>query len=532
MSQPDQDTNSKASKEEPPRLSRSPMADLEHPWLGLESFHEETRAYFFGRDAEIDEIHLRLRSNPLLVLYGRSGLGKTSILNAGLIPRLRDEAQKPALHRLTYKDEDPSPVEQLFYLLFYVYEQSGIRRYIEGTSRAAQWWQTFRTTIPFRLPDDFASRLWLRLHWHKELPNITHLILDQFEEVFTVGARRVGAENEVRDTLAILLQSSIPDPIVRLIEEHEDFLDYFDTDSTPVRVLLALRDDYVYALNRWKRSLPSLGQNNFELSALRGLAALDAVFEPGALRCRYRGEVRQENKADTGLPPIVARETAQRIVRFVAKKGDEVPIEEIEAVPPILSLLCRELNERRFTASARTADAQTRQITFSESDTDVETIVKSFYERCIFGRPDGVRTFIEEELVSYSGARLAQDEKSILSAFEKGWRIPGATNCQLAPDYDDPVKARTCLEELIHERLLTSVTRGENRSYELIHDLLAGVVGKSRLTHEADAQAERLRLEQAAQRRKQKITAAVACALAVTLIATVGLGLLLLFLCT
>lgn len=62
------------------------LADLEHPWLGLESFREETRAYFFGRDTEIAELHLRLRSHPLLVLYGRSGLGKTSILMAGLIP--------------------------------------------------------------------------------------------------------------------------------------------------------------------------------------------------------------------------------------------------------------------------------------------------------------------------------------------------------------------------------------------------------------------------------------------------------------
>ena len=51
-----------------------------------------------------------------------------------------------------------------------------------------------------------------------------------------------------------------------------------DTDSTPVRVVLALRDDYVYALNRWKRVLPALGQNNFELGALRGPAAFDAVF--------------------------------------------------------------------------------------------------------------------------------------------------------------------------------------------------------------------------------------------------------------
>ena len=57
----------------------------------------------------------------------------------------------------------------------------------------------------------------------KEPPNITHLILDQFEEVFTLGAERTGAENEVRDALAILLQCSIPDPIVQLIAEHDEF---------------------------------------------------------------------------------------------------------------------------------------------------------------------------------------------------------------------------------------------------------------------------------------------------------------------
>ena len=53
----------------------SRLADLEHPWVGLESFREETRDYFFGREAEIAELHLRLRSQPLLVLYGRSGFG-------------------------------------------------------------------------------------------------------------------------------------------------------------------------------------------------------------------------------------------------------------------------------------------------------------------------------------------------------------------------------------------------------------------------------------------------------------------------
>ena len=145
---------------------------------------------------------------------------------------------------------------------------------------------------------------------------------DQFEEVFTLGAQRPGAENEVREALAILLQGAIPEPISQLIAEHDDFLDHFDPDSTPVRIVLALRDDYVYALNRWKRHLPALGQNNFELRALRGPAAFDAVFKPGELRCKYRrAKSTKRTELDTGLPPIVNEETARAHRPFRRKEG-------------------------------------------------------------------------------------------------------------------------------------------------------------------------------------------------------------------
>ena len=177
--------------------------------------------------------------------------------------------------------------------------------------------------------------------------------------------RRRAAGHRKRDARRGL-QGAIPERISRLIAEHDTFLDHFDPDSTPVRVVLSLRDDYVYALNRWKRHLPALGQNNFELRALRGPAAFDAVFKPGELRCQYRGEVNAEHRAETGLLPIVSEETAQRIVRFVAEKKEDVPLEEIEAVPPILSLLCRELNLRRFTACRMPKSAA--QITFREGD--------------------------------------------------------------------------------------------------------------------------------------------------------------------
>src|SRR5439155_24493450 len=137
-------------------------------------------------------------------------------------------------------------------------------------------------------------------------------------------------------------QGTSTNPVLLLIADRDDFLDYFDPDSTPVRILLALRTDYIYALNRWKSSLSSLGQNNLELRALRGAAAFDAVFKPGELRCHYCAEVTEENKADTGLPPIIDQETARRIVRLVAEKGQDGPIDELDAFPPILSLLCLE----------------------------------------------------------------------------------------------------------------------------------------------------------------------------------------------
>ena len=183
-------------------------------------------------------------------------------------------------------------------------------------------------------------------------------------------------------------------------------------------------------------------------------------------------------------------------MRFIAKKPPETPIDDIDAVPPILSLLCRELNERRFAAPYGTVDRPAEQMTFRERDADIETIIAAFYERCVVGRPESVRIFIEEELVSYSGARLAQDEQSILRVFERGCDIPGTAGGRRAPGFGEPLQALACLQELVNERLLSALA---DKRYELIHDLLASVVEKSRT-----ARAERLESQEAARRAEQE----------------------------
>src|SRR5579872_5600126 len=89
------------------------MVDERNPWLGLASFTEETRAYFFGREEEIAELARRVQRKLLTVLFGQSGLGKTSILRAGLVPRLRGQGYCPVYVRIDYGRDSPEPAEQI-----------------------------------------------------------------------------------------------------------------------------------------------------------------------------------------------------------------------------------------------------------------------------------------------------------------------------------------------------------------------------------------------------------------------------------
>lgn len=65
------------------------------PFPGLEAFTEQDSAVFFGRDAEIAELLERLhpvvagQTNRLVAVVGPSGVGKSSVVQAGVVPRLR-----------------------------------------------------------------------------------------------------------------------------------------------------------------------------------------------------------------------------------------------------------------------------------------------------------------------------------------------------------------------------------------------------------------------------------------------------------
>src|ERR1700745_4301343 len=89
-------------------------ADSQHPWIGLASFTEGDREFFAGRGDEIDQLLRLVRRDTLTLLYGISGLGKTSLLQAGVFPALRNENYLPVPIRLACLDSPAPLAKQVF----------------------------------------------------------------------------------------------------------------------------------------------------------------------------------------------------------------------------------------------------------------------------------------------------------------------------------------------------------------------------------------------------------------------------------
>ena len=411
-------------------LAKAPEISPEHPWLGLSSFTEETAGYFFGRDQEIRDLHKRILHNPLTILYGQSGLGKTSLLGAGLIPRLKADSSRPyspIIIRLRYEKEDPPLLTQTRKALS---EATGLPS-ITAAPPGETLWETFH-----RLP--------LRLD-HTPTPAI---LFDQFEEIFTLGQLSDERKKEAREWLvqiADLIENRAPSAIEERLRDNRRLTQDYDFDQPPLRIVLTLREDFLSHLEQWKPVLPSLMENRMPLHLLDGPRALEAVTGP----------------ANLGESSLVTREVASRIVRTAADVPDDTPLDSIGAVPPILSLLCEQLNLARLEHKAPRIEAD---LVSRES----EKILQDFYEKSFTSFPhkqrEAIRELIEDKLVTTTGHRapFAWDDAE---AFLKKRKIP------------DPQKV---FRTLVARRLITIEEKSQHPRLEITHDVLTPIVSRSR----------------------------------------------------
>jgi hypothetical protein len=410
-------------------MDASLSIDEHNPWLGLASFTEETQAFFFGREEEVAELERRVKRKLLTVLFGKSGLGKTSILRAGLVPRLRARGYFPVYLRIDYGRDSPEAAEQ-------------IKQAIGHAAATGEWTQTGGVAA--------GESIWEFLHHRDAVLKdaagstlIPLLIFDQFEELFTLAqSDEFGRTRAARfvEELADLVENRPPQVLEEKLEADEQAVERFDFSRSDYRVVIALREDYLAPLESLKKVMPSLSQNRLRLAPMTGSQALQAVLRPGK--------------------QLVSEEVAEAIVRFVA--GD-AELANAEVEPSLLSLICRELNEQRV--------AQGRaEISLDLLAGSHESILSSFYERSLSDQPASVRRIIEDELLTESGYRENLAEETLLHRFQAAGAAPDA------------------LTKLVNRRLLRIEERLDMRRVELTHDVLTAVVKASRdQRHEREA---------------------------------------------
>jgi hypothetical protein len=165
------------------------------PYKNLQAFTEQDRDYFFGRAAVVENLLKKLRSNPgLLAVIGASGSGKSSLVQAGLLPRLRQGAI-PGSETWGFLIARPGSAP------------------LEALTRAG---------LPAKADLSEAIATWLTQN-----PGYTRLVLvlDQFEEIFT--------------TCPPALRKDIDAQLATLFEKIPNFA-----------LVLTMRDEFLPRLNR------------------------------------------------------------------------------------------------------------------------------------------------------------------------------------------------------------------------------------------------------------------------------------------
>jgi hypothetical protein len=216
------------------------------PYAGPRAFGRDERQRFFGRDRESDDLLSLVLAHPVVLVYAASRAGKSSLLNAGLIPRLEDEE----FHVLgSARVAGPLPADAGGIANTYLFH-------------ALSRWNSENTGLGLSLTElagmtlqDFLQRLDQRCSGKPRA-----LIFDQFEEFFTHVDK--GDERRV------------------FIGQIADALGDAPRSDRRLKIVFAMRKEYVVQFEPFVYQLPEKLRTRMRLEPLRAREAMDAVRKP------------------------------------------------------------------------------------------------------------------------------------------------------------------------------------------------------------------------------------------------------------
>jgi CHASE2 domain-containing sensor protein len=417
------------------------------PYAGLRHYTEADAAFFFGREAERDVVIANLLASRLTLLYGESGVGKSSLLHAGVARTLRARSEEaaadddPRLAVVVFADwSAPDPVRRL------------IARVAEEVDRLA-----VGQPLPSALDVDLGAAL---AELGERLGGELLIVLDQFEESFLYHGQ---------DGEASSMATQLPRALRR--------------DDTGANFLISIREDQLARLDRFKGRIPNLFDNYLRVEHLDREAAREAIVRPIEELNRLHGSDEQPFGIEDELVDRVLVELEAGKVGTggaTAVDGGEPRIET-----PYLQLVLTRLWEEERRRGSRTLRAETLADLGGAG-----AIVRRHLDDALGtlgAKEQAAAARLFHYLVTPSGTKIAH-HRADLAAYA------GLAEGDTA----------RLLERLAGEtRILRPV--GEE-SYEIYHDVLAAAV----LDWGARVQARELARERRLRRRWRSLAASIA----------------------
>lgn len=407
------------------------------PWQGFKPYKEEDAEFFNGRSEAIKTLLRIIETKTVTVCYAESGVGKSSLINAGLVPNLREQRYIPISIRFNFEDlKDKGQDEIKTLLCNQVVDAIRNAKYTfeEKNKPYKLIWD-----IPEKRVDVNLSNLWMLL---RNAPKVSlsingfeyfnvykpFLILDQFEQLLYDSNSPIVIECFFELLKDLVLNDTFSDRYLMMREEK-----LVNDEEDSFKVLVSLRQEYIGTLDYWCMSrvpMPSLHDNRYSLQPLTIQEAKEVVLPQGY---------------------DIFEDVVDNIIEF-AKENDAVS-------SILLSIICKRLYDN-------TKDKEGGKIKVSEADVErkKESIIKDYYDEQLKKAQNDKESLLSDEIIHQIEDVLVSEEgnRSLLAI--RNGRMQGIV-------FSESIK-----NTLENYGIIRSESIGANTFVELIHDRVADAV--------------------------------------------------------
>ena len=489
------------------------IENLPRRYPGLKPFERSQSTVFHGRGEDIKRLADLVLRERLVVLFSKSGIGKTSLLQAGVAPELERKDFIPIFLR-SERTETPL-LDTLTEMLAKSPQVSGYDHTGElhpSATHRPTFWEQIK-----RLEFDVNG-----------LPATPVLVFDQFEELFTLAhSERSRSQflSELADLANETMPSTLRDELLGRFQAGDpavtvEAMQWWERQPD-VRIVLSIRSDFLHLLDEVSTSIPGILRNRFQLQPLSREKARAAIVQPAVAEGSFASPQFEYSEASLAemIDFLAGKESSEKTTFDSDDAHTLRRRDEIESVN--LQIICQDIEEKIIEQEIK-EECFSVEPGFYGNEKGLQASLRNFYRNQLDGFP---KAYVERVLQKTARSLPISEADQVLTArspaklsalaqriVEESLVTPGNRRNSVVDDtlIDEYQVTPDFLDTLVDKsRLLRREPRLDDFYYEISHDTLLPAIIESRNSRrqqektDQERAALQARLDEEAVRRQQ-----------------------------